>query len=46
MYKGVPSWNKLLDYLYEMNYVLIDWKGIGSHRTNIAAEMDMILIKF
>ncbi len=44
MYKGVPSWNKLLDYLYEMNYVLIDWKGIGSHRTRIAAEMDMILI--
>ena len=44
MYKGVPSWNKLLNCLYEMNYVLIDWKGIGSHSTRIAAEMDMIFI--
>ena len=44
MYKGVPSWNKLINYLYEMNYVLIDWKGIGSHNTRIAAEMDIILI--
>ena len=44
MYKDVPSWDKLLNYLYEMNYVLIDWKGIGSHSTRIAAEMDMIFI--
>ncbi len=44
MYKDVPSWDKLLNCLYEMNYVLIDWKGIGSHSTRIAAEMDMIFI--
>ncbi len=44
MYKGVPSWHELLSYLYKMNYVLIDWKGIGSHNTRIAAEMDMIFI--
>ena len=44
MYKDVPSWNELLNYLYKMNYVLIDWKGIGSHNTRIPAEMDMIFI--
>ena len=44
MYKDVPSWNKLLNCLYEMNYVLIDWKGIGTHSTRIAVEMDMIFI--
>lgn len=44
MYKDVPSWHKLLNYLYELNYVLIDWRGIGKHNTRIAAEMDMIFI--
>ena len=44
MYKDVPSWHQLLNYLYDMNYVLIDWKEIGSHNTRIAAEMDLIFI--
>ena len=44
MYKNVPSWNELLDYLYKLNYLVIDWKGIGSHATRIPAEMDMIFI--
>ena len=44
MYKEVPSWDKLLNYLYELNYVVIDWKDIGEHNTRVPAEMDMILI--
>jgi FkbM family methyltransferase len=44
MYKEVPSWHKLLNHLYELNYVVIDWKDIGEHNTRVAAEMDMILI--
>ncbi len=44
MYKNVPSWHKLVNYLYELNYVLIDWKGIGSHNTRIPVEADMIFI--
>ena len=44
MYKNVPSWNELLDYLYKLNYLVIDWKGIGSHATRVPAEMDMIFI--
>tara|TARA_B100001057_G_scaffold359408_1_gene361676 strand:- start:272 stop:1216 length:945 start_codon:yes stop_codon:yes gene_type:complete len=44
MYKNVPSWHKLINLLYELNYVLIDWKGIGDHNTRIPAEADLILI--
>ena len=44
MYKGVPSWNKLLNLLYEFDYVLIDWKEIGGHKTRVPAEMDLIFI--
>ena len=44
MYKNVPTWNELLNYLYKLNYLVIDWKGIGSHATRVPAEMDMIFI--
>ena len=44
IYKNVPSWHELVNFLYEMNYVLIDWKGIGNHSTRIPAEVDMIFI--
>ena len=44
MYKNVPEWNQLINYIYELNYVLIDWKGIGDHITRIPAEADMIFI--
>ena len=44
MYKNVPSWHKLINHLYELNYVLIDWKDIGDHSTRIPAEADMIFI--
>jgi len=44
MYKNVPSWNKLVSFLYDFNYALIDLKGIGNHSTRIPAEADMIFI--
>ena len=44
LYKNVPSWHHLLNLLYELNYVVIDWKEIGEHNTRVPAEMDMILI--
>ena len=44
MYKNVPSWHRLINLLYELNYVLIDWKDIGDHNTRIPAEADMIFI--
>jgi FkbM family methyltransferase len=44
MYQGVPGWNDIIDYLYKLNYIVVDWKGIGSHATRTPAELDMILI--
>ena len=44
MYKEVPGWHKILNFLCELNYVTIDWKTIGSHNTRTPAEMDMIFI--
>ena len=44
MYKDVPSLHKLLNHLYELNYVAIDLKGIGEHNSRVPAEMDIILI--
>ena len=44
MYKNVPSWNKLVNFLYDLNYSLIDLKGIGSHSTRIPVEADMVFI--
>ncbi len=44
IYKNVPSWHQLNNYLYELNYVLIDFKGIGDHRTRIHAEAEMIFV--
>ena len=44
MYDNVPSWHDLINYLYDLNYILIDWKGIGSHSSRIPAEADLIFI--
>ena len=44
MYENAPNWNEVLDYLYKLNYTVVDWKSIGSHSTRIPAEMDMIFI--
>ena len=44
MYEGVPSWNKLIDHLYKMDYMACEWIEIGKHQTRIPAEMDMIFI--
>jgi len=44
MYKNVPDWSKLVSFLHDLNYTLIDFKGIGNHSTRIPAEADMIFI--
>ena len=44
MYKNAPSWHKILNLLYELNYVVIDWKNIGEHNSRVPAEMDIIFI--
>ena len=44
MYKNVPSWTELLNYLNKLNYIICDWKVIGSHVTRAPVEMDMVFI--
>ena len=44
MYKGVPEWTELLQYLSKLNYIITDWKQIGSNSTRTPVEMDMIFI--
>ncbi len=44
MYKDVPKWTDLLSYLSELNYVVSDWKQIGSSNTRTPVEMDMIFL--
>tara|TARA_B110001452_G_C15177695_1_gene409138 strand:- start:77 stop:1030 length:954 start_codon:yes stop_codon:yes gene_type:complete len=44
MYKNIPSWTKLVNFLDELGYMVCEWRKIGSHLTRTAAEMDMIFI--
>ncbi len=44
MYKNVPDWTQLLNLLYELNYMVIDWKTIGLHATRSPVEADMVFI--
>ena len=44
MYKNIPNWTELVNYLYKMNYMTCEWIEIGKHLTRTPAEMDMIFI--
>ena len=44
MYKNVPSWTELVNYLHKINYMTCEWIEIGKHATRTPAEMDMIFI--
>ena len=44
MYENVPSWGKLINYLYKINYMTCEWIKIGPHITKSPVEMDMIFI--
>ena len=44
MYKDVPEWTELLQYLSKLNYMISDWRQIGSSCTRSPVEMDMIFI--
>ena len=44
MYKNQPSWTEIVNLLNGLDYMLSDWKKIGSHATRSPVEMDMIFI--
>ena len=44
MYKNVPSWTEVTNFLYKLGYIVSDWKKIGSHVTRTPVEMDIIFV--
>ena len=44
MYQDAPDWSKVLNYLYDLNYMTCEWTEIGPHITRSPVEMDMIFI--
>jgi len=44
MYKNVPNWGELINYLYGLNYMTCEWIEIGPHATRSPVEMDMLFI--
>ena len=44
MYKNVPPWTELVDFLNKKKYMITDWKEIGKHNSRVPAEMDMVFI--
>ena len=44
MYKQQPNWTEVTNFLYKLDYMLTDWRKIGSHTTRTPVEMDMVFI--
>jgi FkbM family methyltransferase len=44
IYKNVPNWTKLVSFLDDLGYMVCEWRNIGSHKTRLANEMDMLFI--
>ena len=44
MYKNAPCWNKIINYMYQLGFIVCEWQKIGSHATRSPVEMDMIFI--
>ena len=44
MYKNVPSWTEITNFMTKIDYMLSDWKKIGPHSTRTPVEMDMVFI--
>lgn len=44
MYKDMPNWTEMLNYIYKLDYMLCSWEKIGSHITQSPVEMDMFFV--
>ena len=44
IYKNTPPWTELLNFLNKLNYIVCDWRTIGSHVTRTPVEMDMVFV--
>lgn len=44
MYKNMPNWTEILNYIYKLDYMLCSWDKLGSHQTQSPVQMDMFFI--
>lgn len=44
MYKNAPYWDKVINYMHQLGFIVCEWQKIGSHATRSPVEMDMIFI--
>ena len=44
MYKNAPYWNKIINFMYQLGFIVCEWQRIGSHATRCPVEMDMIFV--
>ena len=44
MYKDMPNWTEILNYIYKLDYMLCSWEKIGAHVTQSPVEMDMFFV--
>ena len=44
MYKNIYNWTEISNFLYKLDYIISDWREIGSHATRTPVEMDMVFI--
>jgi len=44
LYKDMPNWTEILNYIYKLDYMLCSWKKIGAHMTQSPIEMDMYFV--
>ena len=44
MYKDMPNWTEILNYIYKLDYMLCSWEKIGAHMTQSPVEMDMFFV--
>jgi len=44
MYKDMPNWTEILNYIYKLDYMLCSWEKLGGHTTQSPVEMDMFFV--
>ncbi|MDP6683394.1 MAG: FkbM family methyltransferase [Desulfobacterales bacterium] len=44
LYKEMPCWTKLVEYLYGLNYMTCQWDELPSHMTQSPVVVDMLFI--
>ena len=44
LYKDIPNWTEMLNYIYKLDYMLCSWEKVGAHVTQSPIHMSMFFI--